>query len=311
MRRPTPSIYSALGANLAIAIVKFIAGSASRSSSMISEAVHSMVDCLNELLLLLGIKKSNKKGDKEHPFGYGRELYFWSFIVAIMIFGLGAGVSFLQGFFQLREPELPRHIAWNYIVLACAFLFEGTSFLIALKAFNKVRRGDQSFWQAIRSSKDPTIFMILLEDAGAVAGVIVVVTFLFLGEKFQNPHLDGVASILVSLILAFISIILARECRSLLMGEGISKESEEKITDLVRQDRAVNNLHRIFSIYESPDEVLIVLIISFQEDLTVRQINQAIQRLKKTIRAEFGKINYIIIEPHPKEKKKADFKIGA
>jgi cation diffusion facilitator family transporter len=148
------SIYAALVSNLVIAVTKFIASNLSHSSAMLSEAVHSLVDCINELLLLLGIRMSNRQKDKRHPFGYGRELYFWSFIVSILIFGLGSGISFYQGFVHLKNPTLSDHLNWNYLVISISLVFEGGSFFIALKQFNKLR-GEQSIWQAIKSSKDP------------------------------------------------------------------------------------------------------------------------------------------------------------
>lgn len=296
MPRTNKSIYAALTANIIIAATKFIAGGISKSSAMISEAVHTLADCFNELFLLLGIYRSNKKRDKTHPFGYGKELYFWSFIVSILIFGLGAGASFYQGIVHLRHPRLPGQLTLSYIVLACAFISEGASFVIALKEFNKIR-GDQSFWAAVRSSKDPTDFIVLFEDGTAVIGVVLVFISLFAGHLLKNPYLDGIASILVGLLLTASSAVLARESRSLLMGEGISPVTERKIVSIVKSDPGVVDIFRVFSIYESPDEVLIVLLISFKPELTTSQMNDTITRIKERIRGQFKKINYIIIQP--------------
>lgn len=263
---------------------------------MISEAVHSLVDCINELLLLLGIYRSNKERDKKHPFGYGRELYFWSFIVAILIFGLGSGVSIYQGISKLKNPVPTTNLKWNYFVLAFALICEGISFWIALKNFNKTR-GDQSLWDAIINSKDPSAFMVLLEDGGAVIGIMIVAICLTLERIFKNPYIDSIASLLVGLLLCFISIILARESRSLLMGEGISQKTEKSIVQIVKSNSTVIDVKRFFSLYESPDEVLIVLVISFRENLNTNDISEAIVSIKGEIRKQFPKINFILIQP--------------
>jgi len=231
MARSNLSIYSALASNVAIAAVKFIAGGASGSSAMIAEGVHSLVDTVNELLLLYGIYSSNKERDKHHPFGYGRELYFWSFIVAILIFALGAGVSFYEGYIHIKEPAISGNMHWNYIVLGCSMVFEGTSFVIALRQFRKTQ-GDESLWSAIVKSKDPPDFMVLFEDGAALLGLLVVLVCLVVGHVTGNPYLDGVASLLVGVILTAASALLARESRSLLIGEGISQKTEKAIIDM-------------------------------------------------------------------------------
>jgi len=306
MARSNTSIYAALVSNIVIAVAKFIAGGISRSSAMISEAIHSLVDCINELLLLLGIHKSNKENDKSHPFGYGRELYFWSFIVSLLIFGLGAGVSFYQGIIHLLRPAMADHLKLNFMVLGIAFISEGSSFVIAWKAFRKIR-GDQPFWQAIRTSKDPTTFMVLLEDGAAVTGIMIVFICLYFGEKYQNPYLDGIASLCIGFLLSFISAVLMRESHSLLMGEGVSQESERGIIGLVKQQKTIQNVHRIFSLYEAPEEVLIVLIVSFKDGLDIDEITNAIDEIKKLIRAKYPKINYILIQPEDESRKSDGF----
>lgn len=283
-------------ANIAIAITKFIAGGISKSSAMISEGVHSLVDSINELLLLYGIHRSNRKRDKTHPFGYGRELYFWSFIVSILIFGLGAGVSFYQGYSHLKTPHLAESFGWNYVVLGASFLFEGSSFLIALKAFNKTR-GDEQLWPAIKKSKDPTTFMVLFEDGAAVLGIIIVFIFLYTGQQTRNPYLDGIASLLVGLILTITSALLVRESRSLLMGEGISSQTEQEIISMIEHGSVPIKVNKLFSIYQSPEEVLLVMILSFKPDMTADALNDAIDDIKKRIRERFSKISYIIIQP--------------
>lgn len=296
MARSNRSIFFALAANIAIGIIKFIAGSISKSSAMVSEGVHSMVDSVNELLLLYGIYRSNRKKDRTHPFGYGRELYFWSFIVSILIFGLGAGVSFYQGYNHLRSPSLTQHLGWNYIVLALSFLIDGSSFLVALRNFNK-KRESGSLWTAIRKSKDPASFMVLFEDGAAMLGVFAVAICLLLEGWTRNPYLDGIASVLVGLILTLASALLARESRSLLMGEGISEKTERQIISIIENEPSVIKVKKFFSLYESPEEVLIVVIISFQLQMSAERLSEKMAGLKSRIKERFGRINYIIMQP--------------
>jgi cation diffusion facilitator family transporter len=298
MKRSKISIYAALAANVAIATVKFIAGGISGSAAMIAEGVHSLVDSVNELLLLYGIYSSNKERDKYHPFGYGRELYFWSFIVSILIFALGAGVSFYQGYVHIKRPAMSEPLYWNYIVLAFSLVFEGVSFIIAFRQFRKTEvKGDLSIWGAVRHSKDPTTFMVLFEDGAAVIGVVSVLVCLILGHITNNPYLDGIASLLVGVILTAASALLARESRSLIIGEGISSETEKEIVKLVKNDQSVVSSPRIFSIYQSPEEVLLLILLSFKPETTVSELNDKIEAIKQRIKQRYPKIAYIVIQP--------------
>ncbi len=263
---------------------------------MVAEGIHSIVDTVNELFLLLGISRSKKQPDATHPFGYGKELYFWSFIVSIMIFGLGGGISIYQGITHIIKPGELRNVGINYLVLALSVLFEGTSLIIALKQFNKLR-GGTSFWEAIVKSKDPSSFLVLFEDSAAVAGLFVVAVCLFLNQHFHIAALDGVASVIVGLILVATSSILARESRSLLMGEGISDENKEVIITLLEGDADIVKVVHILSAYQSPTEVLLTVIVTFKDDLDTRQINDAIIRLRFVIKDKFKVIRYILFQP--------------
>ena len=290
------SIYSALIANLLIAVTKFIAGVIGRSGSMISEGIHSLVDTANELLLLLGLHRARKEPDKTHPFGYGKELYFWSFIVSIMIFGLGGGLSIYQGILHIRQPEPLGDPTMSYIVLGLSVIFEGSSLIIALKEFNAIR-GDQTWWDAVVKSKDPSTFLVMFEDSAAVAGLFIVGICMFLNHRYHIPVLDGIASLLVGLILVGVSAILARESRSLLMGEGISSESRTKISTLVEQDNAVLKVMHMLSTYQSPDEIILMLIVAFKDDLNTEQINEAIGRIRDCIKQEFSLVRFVLVQP--------------
>nr|WP_314498924.1 cation diffusion facilitator family transporter [uncultured Chryseobacterium sp.] len=290
------SIYSALAANLLIALTKFIAGAYTNSSSMISEGIHSTVDTTNQLLLLYGIKRSRKPADESHPFGYGKELYFWSFIVSILIFGLGGALSVYQGISHIIEPELMKDPFWNYIVLTLSLIFEGTSLFIAVREFNKTRNGVK-WWDAVIKSKDPASFLVVFEDGAAVAGLLTVMVLMSFSHLYQIPELDGLASVIVGLILVFVSFILARESRSLLMGEGIAPETRGKIAQLAEKDTAVVRTKHILSTYQSPEEVVLMLIIDFEEHLDTEEITEAIHRIRESIKKEFHLVRFVIIQP--------------
>lgn len=290
------SIYSALAANLLIALTKFIAGAYTNSSSMISEGIHSTVDTTNQLLLLHGLKRSKKAADQSHPFGYGKELYFWSFVVSILIFGLGGALSIYQGIAHILEPELMKDPFWNYIVLFLSLIFEGTSLVIAVKEFNKTRNG-MGWWDAIVKSKDPASFLVVFEDGAAVAGLIIVMTLMGISHWLQIPELDGLASVIVGLLLVFVSFILARESRSLLMGEGIAPETRDKIAQLAEKDVTVVKTKNILSTYQSPEEVILMLIIDFEEHLDTEEITVAIHRIRENIKKEFPLVRFVIIQP--------------
>ncbi|WP_316810882.1 cation diffusion facilitator family transporter [Pedobacter heparinus] len=290
------SIYSALAANLLIAITKFIAGAFTNSSSMISEGIHSTVDTTNQLLLLYGLKRSKKPADQYHPFGYGKELYFWSFVVSILIFGLGGALSIYQGIAHIREPELMKDPGWNYVVLILSLIFEGTSLFIAVKEFNKTRNG-VGWWDAIIKSKDPSSFLVVFEDGAAVAGLIIVMILMGISHELQIPELDGLASVIVGLLLVFVSFILARESRSLLMGEGIAPETRQKIAQLAEKDAAVLKVKNILSTYQSPEEIVLMLIIDFEDHLDTEEITGAIERIRESIKKEFQLVHFVLIQP--------------
>jgi len=214
------AIYGAIGANVAIAVTKFTVAGITGSSAMLSEGVHSAVDTFNGVLLLVGIRLSQRPATPEHPFGHGKELYFWNLIVAVLIFGLGGGVSFFEGVQHIRHPEPMRDPTWNYVVLAAAALFEGISFSIALRQFFK-QAGSTPFWEAVHRSKDPTTYTVLAEDSAALAGLAIAAVGIALSHSLDMPALDGAASVLIGLLLAGVATLLTWESRGLLIGEGI------------------------------------------------------------------------------------------
>ncbi len=289
-------IYTALAANFGIAVTKFIAAAVTGSSAMISEGIHSLVDTSNEILLLFGIEKSKKPADEVRPFGYGKELYFWAFIVSILIFGLGAGISFYEGITHLEHPVVIKDPFWNYIVLGIAFIFDGVSFITAYKEFN-TQRGTTPFWQAIKKSKDPSTFVVLLEDAADLLGLTVAFLGVYFGHLFNEPLYDAVASILIGVILTAISVILARESRSLLMGESVGHRTLAEVRSIIEADPTVHEVVSTPSMYLSPEEILLVICISFYENRTSLEITEAVKRIRANIQKKFPLISKIYIQP--------------
>jgi len=296
MSKNLKSIYSALIANFLIAVTKFIAGAITNSSSMISEGIHSVVDTTNQILLLYGLKRSRKPANERHPFGYGKELYFWAFMVSILIFGLGGGLSIYHGIEFLLHPESLENPKVNYIVLGLSLLFETISFYIAIKEFN-VSRGELHWLRAVRTSKDPSSFLVLFEDGAAVGGLLIVLILMVINQAFDLPYLDGVASIMVGALLVGVSIFLGRESRSLLMGEGISPETQDKIRALVETDESVLKVLKVLSTYQSPEEVVLMLTVNFKPELDTGGITTAIERISQSVKARFVRIAFVIIQP--------------
>lgn len=288
------AIFAAIAGNLAIAVTKFIAAYFTGSSAMLSEAIHSLVDTGNGALLLLGLKKSRKPPDATHPFGHGMELYFWSLIVAVLIFALGGGMSVYEGVTHLIHPSASDP-TWNYIVLAFAIVFESISFFFALKAFRTELKGESVF-QTIRHSKDPTSFTVLFEDTAALLGLVVAFVGIFLGDWLNNPYLDGVASIVIGLILGGVAAFLAYETKGLLIGEGVNPKTLASVRKIVRSDEAVDEVKKSLTMHLGPNEVLLTLDVLFKKHLRVNQIAEAINRLEAQIREKHPEIKYIFIE---------------
>lgn len=289
-------LYVSLGADICIAISKFIAAGITGSASMISEAIHSVIDAVSQLLLIWGTRVSKKKADEERPFGYGKELYFWSFVVSLIIFLLGGCISFYEGLQRLQKPEFKGSPAWSYATLGIAFVFTSISMYSASKAFNK-QRGDTSFFEAVTKSKDPSTFIVLLGDMGDMLGLIVAFLGVFLGRLLHNPYYDGIASMIIGLMLIAISLLLVRESKSLLMGETTSKQTLRRVIAITEADEAVTKVKKHFSMYMAPEEILLQLIAVFKKDLTTQQITDSIERITKIIQAEFPRIKQIFIEP--------------
>jgi cation diffusion facilitator family transporter len=289
------AIYGAIGANVAIAVTKFIVAGITGSSAMLSEGIHSAVDTFNGVLLLVGIRLSKRPPSAEHPFGHGKELYFWSLIVAVLIFGLGGGVSFFEGVQHIRNPEPMRDPTWNYVVLAAAALFEGISFFIALKQFRAQARG-LPFWQALDRSKDPTTYTVLAEDSAALMGLAVAALGIYLSHTLNMPALDGVASVVIGVLLAGVAVFLIRQARGLLIGEGIRPETARAVRELALAQASVEDVGHVLSMYIGPDEVLVVVDVNFKDDVSTGEAGEAIAAIERQVRARFPMIKRLFIE---------------
>lgn len=289
-------VYVATGANLAIAVTKFIAAFFSGSSAMFSEGIHSVVDTGNEMLLLLGIYSSQKPADAAHPFGYGKELFFWSLIMAVVLFGIGGGMAIYEGVMHLIQPHPLKDPTWAYIVLGTATVFEAVSWYMAYRETLATRKGEVNLWQAIRRSKDPSVFTVLFEDSAALLGLLAAFLGVYFGHLLHNPYLDGAASIAIGIMLCVVALGLIRESRRLLLGEAADPEEIASIVRIARNEPAITAVSRVLTMYIGPNEVLLNLDVQFRSFLFAAQLTAAVRRLEQAIRAQHPHIKHIFIE---------------
>lgn len=290
-------VWAGLAANLVIMIAKYAAASFTGSSSLLSEAIHSSADTGNGLLLVLGAKLSRKPADALHPFGRGQELYFWGLVVALVLFGLGGGLSLYEGIQHVIHPHPISHVAWTYAVLAVAFLSEGTSFIVAVRTMRRIARRDgKRFTEAVHDSKNPEHFVVLLEDAAALLGILVACAGVTGSHLLHQPVLDGVASIVIGLILTCAALMLAYECRSLLLGESADAGDVRDVRALVAHDPAVERVGAALTMCLGPEEVLLNLVVEFRDELSTAEIEAAIERLEAAIAQAHPEIRRIFIE---------------
>jgi cation diffusion facilitator family transporter len=293
-------IVAALAANLGIAIAKFIAAGISGSSSMLTEGFHSVVDSLNQVLLLYGQHRGKKAPDEAHPFGYGRELYFWSFVVAILIFAVGAGVSIYEGYTHFIEPEPLQSPTINYVVLGIAFLMEGASWTIAMREFAAVK-GDAGWWSAVHRSKDPAGFIILFEDSAALAGLAIAAVGVWASHYFADPRLDGIASIAIGSVLALVAVLLAREAKGLLIGEGADPAIVAKVRAIVDGNPAITSVAHVRTIHTAPDSIFVAISADFKDSVTMGEAESLIEGIEDQLRAAVPMLSSIYIRPEKRE----------
>jgi cation diffusion facilitator family transporter len=289
------AIYAAIAANLGIAVTKFAAAAFTGSSAMISEGIHSLVDTGNGGLMLLGVHRSRRPADDRHPFGYGKELYFWTLIVAIVIFAVGGGISAYEGLLHVLHPSHLENPTWNYVVLGLSLVFESYSFIVALKAFQSAK-GDLSLWQSIETSKDPTTYTVLFEDSAALLGLVVAFAGVFFSQVFDIAYFDGAASILIGVILAVVAILLAYESKGLLVGEAVDPKTLKDIRRLAESDARVEAMKSALTMHFGPKTILLAMDLQFRKDLSAAEVENSVDRLEETIRKHHRDIKHIFIE---------------
>ena len=297
-------IYAALAGNALIAIMKFIAASITGSSAMFSEGIHSVVDTGNQVLLLYGLKQSKKPADDRFPFGHGKEIYFWSFIVAIMIFAVGAGISIYEGIHRLLEPAPIENIMVNYIVLTLAMAFEGAAWFFALKEFKKAK-GKWGYLEAVQRGKDPSIFVVLFEDTAAMLGLLVALLATILTQVTGNLYLDGFASIIIGLILAGTAMWLAFETKSLLIGESANIYVVNGIRKLSQSYENIEHVNEILTMHMGPEFILVNISVEFNDGATATEIEDTVSNLDAAIKNEFENVKRIFIEAEARKNHQA------
>lgn len=289
------AIYGAIGANILIAAAKFIGASITGSSAMMAEGIHSMVDTGNGLLLLLGIKRSKQEPDNMHPFGYGKEVYFWSFVVSMLIFAIGGGFAIYEGIHALQNPSIAEDATINYIVLGAAMLFEGTALFIALRTFNKSRKGSRNLIKNIVKSKDAATFAVIIEDSAALIGLLIALLGTFLSQQLQNPYMDGGASILIGLVLLTVASFLARESKGLLLGESASEEVLKEVNLILKGNRFIQSWNLPQSMHFGPSNILMVLEIDLIDGLELGEAEQIVAQLRENMKKKIPIVDQVFV----------------
>lgn len=288
-------IFAALAGNAAIAATKFVASAYTGSSAMLSEAIHSLVDTGNQVLLLFGLRRAARPATPDHPFGHGLQLYFWAFVVAVLIFGLGAGVSIYEGIQKIHAPHAVEYAWINYIVLGLAILFEGAVWVVALRSFRK-EKGRLGWIAAVRTSKDPTTFTVLFEDTAALLGLVTALVGVYLSERLALPVLDGVASLIIGCILAVTATFLAYECQSLLTGEGVAPEVRKAMRSLVAGHPGVIGINEFLTMHFGPDEVLVAMSLDFRDSLSAAEVERTVSDIEQRLKAAHPEVKRVFVE---------------
>ncbi|MBK5257776.1 MAG: cation transporter [Vicinamibacteria bacterium] len=293
-------IYLALGANFVVAITKFAAAAWTGSSAMFSEGVHTLADMGNEILLLYGLHRGAARPDREHPLGYGREVYFWSFAVALLVFALGAGVSLHEGIQRIQDPRPVENAVVSYVVLGLSALVEGYSWWFTLRGF-KGDRGYARIFETIRRSKDPPAFIILLEDSAALLGLGIAFTGIYLSERLRLPVLDGVASILIGVALTMTAVLLGRETKSLLIGERADQHIVDSILQIAETMDGVAHANGVLTVHLAPQQIMVSLSLEFADELKTSQIEAKVAELERRGRLKHPSVTALFVKPQSPE----------
>lgn len=293
-------IYAALLGNALIAIMKFIAAFITGSSAMFSEGIHSVVDTGNQILLLYGLKQSRKPPDERFPFGHGKEIYFWSFVVAILIFAVGAGISIYEGLHRLADPQPLENLYVNIIVLTLAFVFEGGAWYFALREFGKIK-GKMGYLEAVQRGKDPSMFVVLFEDSAAMLGLIIAFIATIATQLTGNLYLDGIASILIGLVLAGTAIWLAVETKSLLIGERANVEVVDGIRKLTADFVNIDHVNEVLTMHMGPEFILVNISVEFTDESSATEIEITVARLDAAIKSNFKNVQKVFVEAEARQ----------
>ncbi|MEO7209077.1 MAG: cation diffusion facilitator family transporter [Steroidobacteraceae bacterium] len=290
------AVWAALAGNLLVVAAKFFAAVVTGSAAMLSEAVHSLVDTVNDLLLLYGMARSSRPADRMHPFGYGRELYFWSFVVALLIFALGAGVSAYEGIQRLLQPQSIERPLVIYLVLAASLVFEGSSWLIGARAFRRSKR-NLGWWEAFRQSKDPPAFIVVFEDSAAVFGILVAAAGTTATILTGDSRWDGIASLMIAAILAGVAALLAQESKALLIGERADPALSDAVIRIAAGMPGVCNANSIATIHLAPNSIVVYLSLDFFDYMRAPDIERAVVDLEKQIRSTHPEVSAVFVKP--------------
>jgi len=291
----TRAVIAAIAGNLAIAVCKFVAAGFSGSAAMLAEAIHSLVDTGNDGLMLYGLRRSTKPADEDHPFGYGHELYFWTLVVGILIFGLGGGMSILTGILHVMNETTTEASVWSYAVLAIAAVFEGISWWFGYRAFRSEQQG-RGVVETIQISKDPTTFSVLLEDSAALAGLAIAFAGIFMSHQLGVPWIDGASSIVIGVLLCLIALVMVYESKGLLIGEGVAKETAHGVRALIAAESDVESIGKLGTLYLGPEDVMLAVEVRFRRDGSVADTRHAIGRISNAIRAKYPRIRHVFLD---------------
>jgi cation diffusion facilitator family transporter len=290
-------VWAALAGNVLVALTKFGAAAFTGSSAMLSEGVHSLVDSGNEVVMLYGMRRAARPPDERHPLGHGRELYFWSFIVAILIFAVGAGVSLFEGIMHVRRPEPVSSFVVNYVVIGLALLFESGSWWVAVKAFRRAKGADVGYVTAVRRSKDPPIFMVLVEDTAALLGLVIALAGTAAADVWDAPVFDGAASIGIGLLLGVVALFLARESKGLLIGEPARPEIVRSIESIARAEKGVDHAAVLLTAHLGPREIIAAVSVDFADGQSAATVETLAASLDAKIRRAHPDVSTVLIVP--------------
>lgn len=288
-------IYAALGGNLLIALTKFIAAAMTGSSAMLSEGIHSMVDTGNQGLLLLGLARSRRPADENFPFGHGKEVYFWGFVVAILIFAVGSGMSIYEGVVHMIDPEPMENVLINYIVLGLAMLFEGFSWFVAFREFSRTR-GRRSIVEAVHHGKDPNMFVVFFEDSAAMLGLVVALAGIALGQITGSPYFDGIASVVIGVILAGTAAWLAFETHGLIIGESADNEVVQSIREILRLHPGVRAVNEVLTLHFGPEFILVNASVDFEDGVCAEDLENAVKAMDAEVKKAFPRVKRFFVE---------------